>query len=199
MKGGCCPSLSQVLYPAVSVPERPRPPPSRADVEALSAAGVRGVPPGAPYPRTHHPTQDKKKPPCSFRPCSVVSTSGNTKCNGHPYSCPADARVVLSINRFERKKGLPLAIHALSQLVQPNGRAERGRGTGGRRSAVSAEGSAEGSVGWSAEALGPLHLIMAARPHLPFLTHIRRCRPTRVLRAIHSTRRVHFRPLNEKL
>lgn len=58
--------IRQVVYPAVSVPERPRPPPARADVAALGAAGVQGVPPGAhplSHPRARPPAHRTRRLP----------------------------------------------------------------------------------------------------------------------------------------
>ena len=85
---------------------------ARVFSETLASLHGRGVHPSVLYPAAALPPARSVRSTPSVDALSRVGIA----------SVPADARVMLSINRFERKKGLPLALRCLAELRS------RGRG-----------------------------------------------------------------------
>ena len=87
---------------------------ARVFSETFARLHGRGVHPSVLYPAAALPPARSVRSTPSVDALSRVGIA----------SVPADARVMLSINRFERKKGLPLALRCLAEL-RSRGRAYR--------------------------------------------------------------------------
>ena len=82
---------------------------SRVFAATFTWLAARGVRPAVLYPAVALPPTRDLRPSPSRRAVAALARAGVA-------GVPPAARVLLSINRFERKKGLPLALRSLAEL-----------------------------------------------------------------------------------
>jgi len=87
---------------------------SRVFAATFRRLAARGVRPAVLYPAVSLPPAGELRASPTRRSVSALARAGVA-------GVPSGARVLLSINRFERKKGLPLALRCLAELQRRGG------------------------------------------------------------------------------